>query len=90
MKNIVFENVYWVQRYDLTEPGEYHKKKWFDDNGSINEGWIYITEQWMSPEEYFVFSLSIDHGDYESFFFEKVDDWIYFNAEFQLDLDLAI
>ena len=81
MKNIVATNVYWVLRYDITEENKYHRKEWFDDNGSIDEGWIYTTEQWMSPEEYFVFLLSADPGDYSSKYYKEVDDFIWLNAE---------
>lgn len=81
MKNIIATNVYWILRFDIIELGKYHKRQWFDDPGGINEGWIYMTEQWMTPEEFFVFSLSTSVGDYESHYYEEVDDFTYLNAE---------
>lgn len=81
MKNIIMNNVWWVLRFDIKESGKYHRREWLDDNGRLNEGWIYVTEQWMSPDEYFVFVLSVPAGDYESKFWHEVDDFTYMNAE---------
>lgn len=79
MKNIVNRNVWWVLRFDIKEPGKYHRREW--DNDPVNGDWLYVTEQWMTPEEYFIFQLTVLVGDYESKYWHEVDDFTYQNAE---------
>ena len=81
MNEIIKTDVYWVLRYDIKDPALVSRTRLRVMKPFTASYWIHETEQWMTPEEYFIFAMTVDATNYIARYYATVNDFEYQNAE---------